>query len=112
MFNNTNIKNLDPRLRAKLKIPVPIKEELDKELSEINENTVILKKELDNKDFTEVNKVVERLLESNKRLENKIDSYLKVRNEVDNINNEINKIQNQISHIVDILQTITIINNK
>ena len=113
MIGDKSIKNLDPRLRAKLKMPVFKNnvESIEKDLINTKEENLLLKNKLKENSNDSV-EVMNNLIESNTSLEKKIDKFLEFKNELDNVKNDINIINKQISNIVDILQTITILNNK
>lgn len=113
MIGDKNIKNLNPRLRAKLKMPVLKNnvESIEKDLIKTKEENLLLKNKLKENSNDSV-EVMNNLIESNTSLEKKIDKFLEFKSELDNVKNDINIINKQISNIVDILQTITILNNK
>lgn len=113
MIGDKKIKNLDPRLKAKLKMPV-VKNKIDiieKDLNKTKEKITIINDKIEDKSKDSI-EIMNNLIKSNNSLENKIDNFLDFKSELDNVKVEINTINKQISNIVDILQTITILNNK
>ena len=107
-FDNKNIDKMDPRLRAKLKIPVykksisevdALKEKVKKmeiELEEANKSKNIKPKKIQK---VEKNNIEKLNLEINN-----------VKNEVEQIKLQLKEIKLQVNEIVDIIQSIMTMN--
>jgi len=106
-FDNKNINKMDPRLRAKLKIPVFSKSvsEVDMLKKQIKNMEIQLEKA--NKDNLKIENNIPKKIEKNYIEKNDIE---KIHLDIDNLKKEIFEIKTQLKDIVDIIQTIMVIN--
>ena len=111
-FDNKNINKMDPRLRAKLKIPVNKKpiDEVDKLKEKVKQMEVQLEKanesknNLENIEPTKVKKTEKNDIEKiNLEISN-------IKKEVKEIKLQVNEVKLQVNEIVNIIQSIMAIN--
>ena len=97
-----NLNNLDPRLKAKLKLPVPKsnkKQFTNSEINEIVKENKILKKKIDT------------VQSEPPKTEEISFSEKKFKDEIDVLKNDIKDLKNQVKNLVDILESFLKINN-
>ena len=97
-FDNKNINKMNPRLRAKLKIPV-----FTKSIKEVDNMEIQLDKANKyNLESLKIEPIIPKKIEKN--------DIEKIYLDIDNLKKEILEIKRQMKDIVDIIQTIMIIN--
>lgn len=111
-FDNKNINKMDPRLRAKLKIPVFTKSisEVDMLKEQVKNMEIQLEKANADKNNLENLKIennIPKKIEKNDIEKNDIE---KIYLDIDNLKKEVFEIKTQLKDIVDIIQTIMVIN--